>query len=148
MAQYRSCFKSYSGQSQSLQRGNGAIADKVIEIHQQGKGESPNPSGRTSEASLAVKNNDTNTTQPSTRTVPHSGFQGESSRQNVKCFNCRRKGHMAADCPDPSKKRTSDTARMIEHGNSTELNKPQDPWILTVSTSEDGTVCTDGVLPR
>ena len=55
---------------------------------------------------------------------------------------------MAADCPDPPKKKTSDTARMIEHGNSAESSKPQDPWILTVSTSEDKTVRTDGVLPR
>ena len=35
---------------------------------------------------------------------------------------------------------------MIEHGNFTGSNKPQDPWILTVSTSEDGTMCTDVVL--
>ena len=55
---------------------------------------------------------------------------------------------MAADCPEPPKKRTSDTARMIEHGSSTESDKPQDPWILTVSASEDKTGCTDGVLPR
>ena len=49
------------------------------------------------------------TTNTISRRSQPTAFRGEASRQNIKCFNCRRKGHMAANCPDPPRKNTVET---------------------------------------
>jgi len=66
----------------------------------------------------------------------------------MKCFNCKCKGHLAADCPDPPKKKKPEAARMIESSALPKTSIPQDPWILTVSARVEDVVEGKETLPR
>ena len=55
---------------------------------------------------------------------------------------------MAANFPDPPWKNTMETARVIEPGKPTGPSPQCDPWILTVSASENVALGRDGALPR
>ena len=52
------------------------------------------------------------------------------------------------NCPDTPRRNATEAARVIEPEDITKSSKQQNPWILTVSTSEDTTTGMDGVLPR
>ena len=107
------------------------------------------PTGRTAEGPQTNSTvDDTNPTNTLSRRSRQSMFRGEASRQYVKCFNCKRKGHLAADCPDTPRRNATEAAWVIEPGDITKSSEQQNPWILTVSTSENTTTGMDGVLPR
>ena len=77
--------------------------------------------------------------------------QGEMSMRGVKCFNCRKKGHLAAKCPEPPRKtenKPTGPARMIESGEKVETVENSNPWVLAVATNEETTQLTDGTVPR
>ena len=65
---------------------------------------------------------------------------GELGLKSVKCFGCRKKGHVVSECPDRKK---SESARMIQADVETLLPDLQvadiDPWIriLTASKEDD-----------
>lgn len=69
----------------------------------------------------------------------------------VKCFNCRKKGHLAAGCPEASQKNEKpvDSAQRIESGaEKVVTNETSNPWILTVTTEEEESKPAAGALPQ
>ena len=74
----------------------------------------------------------------------------EMSMRGVKCFNCRKKGHIATNCPEPPRKndKSSESTRRIESGKEIEAVENPNPWILAVTTEKETCQSTDGTLPQ
>ena len=69
----------------------------------------------------------------------------------VKCFNCRKKGHLVANCPGHPRKNEKpvDSARWIESGTKKVVaNETSNPWVLTVTTEEEESKPAAGTLPQ
>ena len=83
---------------------------------------------------------------------PSSGFRGEASRLHIKCFNCHKKRHLAANCPEPSHRnenKAGESARVIESGEQkVATDEKPNPWMLTVLTEEENIHSVTGTLPR
>ena len=67
-----------------------------------------------------------------------TGGTGELGLKSVKCFGCRKKGHVVSECPDRKK---SESARMIQADVETLLPDLQvadiDPWIRVLTASKE-----------
>ena len=65
-------------------------------------------------------------------TKPPNDSNVEMSLKAVKCFNCKKKGHLARSCPEPRRK---DATRRINASETQEEKDSQNPWIRTVRES-------------
>ena len=75
----------------------------------------------------------------------------EMSLRGVKCFNCNKKGHMAANCSEPPRKnenKPTESAQVIESGEKVATDEKPNPWVLTVTTDEENSQPAAGTLPR
>ena len=74
------------------------------------------------------------------------------SMRGVKCFNCRKKGHLVTNCPKPPRKndKFTESTRRIESGKEIETVESPNPWILAVTTEEEACQLklADKTLPR
>ena len=66
-------------------------------------------------------------------TKPPNDSNVEMSLKAVKCFNCKKKGHLARSCPEPRRK---DATRRINASETREEKDSQYPWIRTVRESQ------------
>ena len=80
-----------------------------------------------SEEGRSSNSKDTNQRKSSTG---KSTLPGEASMQHIKCYRCKKKGHMAKDCPEASQK---PGANVIEAEPTQEVSEEHtDPWLRTV----------------
>lgn len=101
------------------------------------------PTNGTTEGAPGATGADSGTNQPKP-----TGFRGEANRLNIKCFNCHKKGHLAANCPELTCKRKI-LARVIKSGEEKRAtDEKPDPWLLTISAEGEHRQPTTGTLPR
>ena len=87
-------------------------------------------SGDVSNKSEEFKGSDPNQKR---NTTGKSTLQGEASMQQIKCYRCKAKGHIAKNCPEASQK---PGANVIESEPTQEVSEEHaDPWLRTMSAS-------------
>ena len=74
-------------------------------------------------------------------TKPPNDSNFEMSLKAVKCFNCKKKGHLARLCPEPRRK---DATRRINASETQEEKDSQNPWIRTVRESQPESLAMRG----
>ena len=107
-------------------------------------------SNSTTQSAMPRRVEQSNSSPQGSQPQRDKGQEVEMSMRGVKCFNCRKKGHIATNCPEPPRKndKSSESTRRIESGKEIEAVENPNPWILTVTTGKETCQLTDGTLPR
>ena len=64
-----------------------------------------------------------------------AGTSEEMTLKAVKCFNCKKKGHIAKMCLEPRRK---DATRLVNTSEKSEGNHSESPWLRTVTGPHSG----------
>ena len=75
------------------------------------------------------------------------GTESEMELKNVKCFGCRKKGHMVSNCPEKKKESTRMIQANIPTSTSNNTAMTTDPWIRVLSAIDNSDANKDQGVP-